>query len=145
MNVQVQRLNHVTAAFANKLDRSRGKVHHSRNAKAEQRDSASEAPTDAQGWPAVARQESRQVDEHQSFVTARRGGGSRSPAPNQPSVAQRRERRASNSDVVGSNPTGRAKLQRSSVGEQSAHNALVAGSIPAAATIPWHHGFAEAS
>ena len=36
MNVQVQRLNHVTAGFANKLDRSRGKVHDSRNAKAEQ-------------------------------------------------------------------------------------------------------------
>lgn len=140
MNVQVQRLNHVTAGSANKVK----KVNHSRNAKAGSVCTFI-SPTDAQGWPVVARQESRQVDEHQSFVTARRGGGSTSPAPNQPSVAQRRERRASNSDVAGSNPTGRAKLQRSSVGEQSAHNALVAGSIPAAATTLWHHGFAEAS
>ena len=138
MNVQVQRLNHVTTGSANKVN----KVNHSQNAKAEQRDSAREAPTDAQGWPAVARQEG---ETRFSAQTARRGGGSRSPAPNQPSVAQRRERRASNSDVAGSNPAGRAKLQRSSVGEQSAHNALVAGSIPAAATTLSRHGFAEAS
>lgn len=47
------------------------------------------APTDAQGWPAVARQES---EADASYNAARRGGGSTSPA-----------------------------------------------------TIPWHHGFAEAS
>ena len=74
------------------------------------------------------------------------GEGDQTPAPiSSVRSSAGLEQGASIPKVAGSSPAGRARTQRSSEVEQSAHNALVAGSIPAAATIPWHYGFAEAS